>query len=236
MSDLVVIVPSRGRPHTVAEMAEAFERTWTADTRLTFALDADDPAYNAYVDEVLKFDSVRKNTGASKSMVEALNRAATDYLYPDVAENPVAIAFIGDDHRPRTKGWDRAYLDALAARPGIVYGNDLFQGERLPTQCAMSTQVVRALGHMAPPALTHLYVDNYWRDLGKAADCLTYLPDVIVEHVHPVAGKAQMDEGYRRVNAPAMYGRDSAAYQAYMIEHAARDIAAVRDAVAGVTA
>jgi hypothetical protein len=99
----------------------------------------------------------------------------------------------------------------------------------------MSTEVVRALGHMAPPTQRHLYIDNYWRDLGRAAGCLTYLPDVVVEHVHPVAGKAAVDDGYRRVNAPEMYQRDAAAYEMYMREFGGRDVAAVRQALAGVT-
>jgi hypothetical protein len=233
MTDLVVIVPSRGRPHTVAEMAEAFERTCTADTRLWFAVDDDDPAVEEYHSAAPQ--GVHVVTSDNRSMVDALNRAAL-FLSGDDPKRRRALGFMGDDHRPRTKGWDRAYLDALAARPGIAYCDDLFQGERLPTQCAMSTEVVRALGHMAPPALTHLYVDNYWLDLGHAANCLTYLPDVVIEHVHPVAGKAQMDEGYARVNAPAMYHRDAAAYGAYMAENGARDIAAVQAVIAGVTA
>lgn len=233
MSDLVVIVPSRGRPHTVAEMAEAFEQTCTADTRLWFAVDDDDPAVEGYHAAAPK--GVMVAVTANTSMVDALNKAAR-FLSTGGPPNIDVVAFLGDDHRPRTKGWDRAYLEALAARPGIVYCDDLLQGERLPTQCAMSTQVVRALGHMAPPVLTHLYVDNYWLDLGHAANCLTYLPDVVIEHVHPVAGKAQMDEGYARVNAPAMYHRDAAAYGAYMAENGARDIAAVQAVIAGVTA
>lgn len=232
MADLVVIVPSRGRPHTVAEMAEAFEQTCTADTELVFAIDADDPMRTVYLDAVNGVARVPYVLEAeSRSMVEALNFAA-NYAAHDGA---IAVGFLGDDHRPRTNGWDRAYLDALAARPGIVYGNDLIQGANLPTQCAMSTALVRALGHMAPPALRHLFVDNYWRDLGTAAGCLTYLPDVVIEHLHPVAGKAAVDDGYRRVNAPEMYHRDSEAYQAYMAEHGARDIAAVRQALAGAT-
>ena len=73
------------------------------------------------------------------------------------------------------------------------------------------------------------------RDLGRAAGCLTYLPDVVIEHVRPVAGKAAIDEGYRRVNAPEMYHRDRAAYRTYMSEYGGRDVAAVRQALAGVT-
>jgi hypothetical protein len=228
VADLVVIVPSRGRPHTVAEMAEAFEQTCTADTSLWFAIDDDDPTREKYWAVPSKGVFVAETENAS--MVDALNKAAR-YLATGSPLIP-AIAFMGDDHRPRTKGWDRAYLDALTARPGIVYGNDLIQGENLPTQCAMSTEVVRALGHMAPPVLIHLYVDDYWLEIGRAAGCLTYLPDVVIEHVHPASGKAEMDDGYRRVNAPEMYQRDFAAYRAYMAEYGGRDIAAIRQSVA----
>jgi hypothetical protein len=233
VADLVVIVPSRGRPHTVAEMAEAFEQTCTADTQLWFAVDDDDPTAEKYrAARAPIAQGVHVVTSSNASMVDALNRAAVNLS----VGAPCAIAFMGDDHRPRTVGWDRAYLDALAAQPGIVYGNDLIQGPNLPTQCAMSTEVVRALGHMVPPVLTHLYADNYWRDLGKACGCLTYLPDVVIEHLHPVAGKAEVDDGYRRVNAPEMYQRDAAAYETYMREHGGRDVAAVRQALAEVTA
>ncbi|HET6737752.1 MAG TPA: hypothetical protein VFH76_02425, partial [Kribbella sp.] len=74
----------------------------------------------------------------------------------------------------------------------------------------------------------------YWLSLGRAANCITYLPDVVVEHLHPVARKAAWDEGYQRVNASSMYERDQAAFSAYWAEHGDRDVAAVRSAVAGV--
>jgi hypothetical protein len=210
-------------------MAEAFDETCTAGTRLVFAVDGDDPERDAYVEAVAAI-GLRINTQPSGSMVSALNHAATEITnaYPNLA----AIAFMGDDHRPRTRGWDAAYLAALELHPGLVYGNDLLQGPNLPTQVAMSACVVRALGHMAPPPLTHLYVDNYWRDLGHAAGCITYLPDVVVEHMHPFAGKGSMDAGYERVNDATMYDRDRDAYAQYWAEHGARDVAAVREAVA----
>jgi hypothetical protein len=157
-------------------------------------------------------------------MVGALN-AAVDLIAP---RTPRAIAFMGDDHRPRTKGWDTAYLEALAAKPGMVFGNDRIQGMELPTQIAMSASLVRALGHMAPPVLKHMYVDNYWLQLGVEADCITYLPDVTVEHLHPYAGTAEVDEGYLRVNAREVFDRDEKAFAAYWAEHAERDIAAAR--------
>ena len=229
MRSLTVIVPSRGRAHTVAQLAEAFDDTCTERTWLLFAVDQDDPAYGAYRDAVQEAIAagfrVQLAAQPTGTMVSALNHGARVLLEASGPVQPDAIGFMGDDHRPRTKGWDRAYLDALTSLPGIVYGNDLIQGVNLPTQCAISTSVVRALGHMAPETLTHLYVDNYWLTLGRAAGCIRYLPQVVVEHVHPVAGTAQWDEGYRRVNAPDMYARDRQVYEWYVGKHLGEEVA-----------
>lgn len=215
MSDLVVIVPSRGRPESAVELAEAFRDTCALNTRPVFAVDADDPAQPEYW-EVVKLGLASVIVADSKSMVEALNKRATGFAGLEEDLVPFAIGFCGDDHRPRTVGWDKAYIHALRELgTGIVYGDDLLQRENLPTQCAMTSDIIRALGYMAPPTLTHLYVDDFWKSLGEAADCLRYLPDVVIEHRHPIARKAAWDEGYHRVNAPEMYAKDEAAFAEY---------------------
>lgn len=232
-----MLVPTRGRPQAAVELLEAFDATCTAETFVAFVVDADDPLRDDYthvvegasrVDGPGQWLSRRAAAGVlvtpSTTMVEALNFAAIGYA----TTTPVAVAFLGDDHRPRTKGWDTAYLEALRELgTGIVYGNDLLQGPRIPTQCAMTSDIVRALGFMAPPTLTHLFVDNFWKDLALAAGCLTYLPDVVVEHMHPVAGKAEWDAGHVRVNQPAMYQRDERAYRQYKATYLPADIETV---------
>lgn len=228
MADLVVIVPSRGRPDAIEDLLAAFAETCTADTELAIAIDADDPQRAAYLKLADRLYSVSEQ--ASGTMVSALNQAA-EYATTDqfVTPGPFAIGFMGDDHRPRTVGWDAAYLEALHdLGTGIVYGNDLLQGPNLPTQCAMTADIIRAVGHMAPPALRHMYCDNYWRDLGQQAGCLRYLPDVVVEHMHPFAGKAEWTEGHKRVNDRAVYDHDAHAYAAYVRDRLAADVAAVR--------
>lgn len=219
MTDLVVIVPSRERPSAARTVAASFEATCTADTLLVFALDDDDPTYHEY--------SGWRSIGPSTTMVEALNRSAL--IESSGVAAPFAIAFMGDDHLPRTVGWDQAYLDALRELgTGLVYGNDLLQGRALPTQVAMTSDIVRVLGYMAPPALTHLFVDNFWLSLGSTAGCIRYLPDVIVEHRHPAAGKAALDAGYERVNSAAMQSRDEAAWLAYLESGFETDVEKVR--------
>jgi len=228
VADLVVIVPSRGRPEAARELLAAFKDTCTADTRVVFAIDADDETARQYVDVGGLWAHVAP---APSTMVKTLNFAASifaSYRQGDAA-HPPAVGFMGDDHRPRTVGWDQAYLEALRELgTGIVYGDDLLQGENLPTQVAMTSDIVRALGYMAPPALTHLFVDDFWRDLGRAADCLRYLPEVVVEHLHPIAGKAEWDEGHKRVNAASMYAADRVAYTRYRATQFRADVVKVQ--------
>lgn len=234
MTDFIMIVPTRGRPQAVRQLAEAFSVACTLDTRLLIAVDDDDPDLDAYREEVTKARDIYPRTDllvqvAPGCMAAALNMAAHAVVagWPNVK----AIGFMGDDHRPRTVGWDSRYVNTLEVKPGIVYGNDLIHGENLPTQFAISAAIVKALGFMSPGDLRHMYIDNYWRDIGKQAGCLTYRGDVVVEHMHPVAEKGEYDEGYERVNAPEVFSHDAEAYAVYMNQHANRDADTIQEAI-----
>jgi hypothetical protein len=63
-------------------------------------------------------------------------------------------------------------------------------------------------------------------DLGRALRSVTYLPDVVIEHLHPHAGKADMDDGYARCNGEEMYEADRAAYEQWKT-HLGQDAALV---------
>jgi hypothetical protein len=205
---LSVIVPSRGRPASALELINTVADTRTvATTHLAFAVDADDPMLPLYREVVqTRSDVARLIVVAGGWMVAALNEAAARV----VADLDVTVVgFLGDDHRPRTIGWDAVYLGELADMgAGVVFGDDLLQHDFVPTQCAMSADIVRRLGWMAHPNLRHMYVDTLWRDMAKPVGLLRYLPDVVVEHMHYLNGKAVEDDGYRRVNDPSVYSYD----------------------------
>ncbi len=232
MSDeLVVIVPTRGRPAAVAPMARAFADTSTDDIWLVWCVDGDPTNEDRYRAEVAAARAVfpwqSLYSGPRRRLVGTLNHYARVLTAPTAG--PTAIAYLGDDHRPVTYGWDTAYKDALdALGTGIVYGDDGHQGANLPTQMAMSADIVRVLGHVAPPVLTHMYCDNYWKDLGDGADCLTYLPDVQVIHHHPGTGNGVWDASYRESNSAARYAADRAAYERYRASDLRHDIDRVR--------
>jgi len=234
VSDLLVIVPSRGRPESLERVAAAWYATGAFDVAgLIFAVDVDDPAlpgYHEALDRLAAADSGPTtinlmNAGAWRPMVHKLDFAAAMFA----EQGHFAVAFMGDDHLPRTPGWAARYLEALhELGTGIVYGDDGIQGERLPTQWAMTADIVRALGRMVPAPVEHLYCDNAIRDLGQAAGCLRYLPDVLIEHMHPVAGKAPMDAGYARVNRRQQYQADRIRYETWRALRLAADADKVR--------
>ena len=86
---------------------------------------------------------------------------------------------------------------------------------------------------MCHPALDHYCVDNIWTDLGRLAECLVYLPDVVIEHLHPCTGKSPLDQTYLDAGGFSVEHPDYAAYLAWQADGMIDDAAAVRYLVAG---
>lgn len=205
------IVPTRGRPRNALRLAQAWHERTSSNTRLTFILDDDDPELGNYQ------DAFSHATYATFGVLEGprLRLGGTlNHYAPIFAERYDAIGFMGDDHVPRHHLWDEMLMQSLIAQGGgLVYGNDLLQGRNLPTAVLMDSTIIKALGYMVPPGLTHMYLDNFWRDLGTSLGQLTYREDVIIEHLHPVAGKAEWDDRYKEVNAGQVYEDDRHTYE-----------------------
>jgi hypothetical protein len=220
---IIVITPSRGRPDKAREAYDTFEATRKdPTTKMVFVVDADDDTFRRYVDAKVPVATYDHEGGG---MAPPMNAAALDY-----ADKYDIIGFIGDDHRFRSTGWD-TYISRAIGKGGMAFGNDLTRGD-IPTQVFISSNIVKALGWFCLPGAKHLYLDNTWAQIGAAADCMSYLPDVIIEHAHPFYGRGQMDEGYRRVNAPEMYDHDGRVYSQWNGSgQAAKDIESVRRAL-----
>jgi hypothetical protein len=189
----------------------------TQDADLLITCDDDDPAAGQYGPGVRVMSGPRR----LGPILNALAVAA--------APRYEAVGTLGDDHRPRTPGWDRRLMTALAGRPGVAYGDDLFQGPLLPTAVVISSAVILALGYMVPPGVMHLYMDNFWLRLGHDLGVLEYCPDVIIEHVHPSAGKAEWDDGYARVNSAENAAADYTAWDDFLHGQWPGDLARLRE-------
>lgn len=201
---VVVVMPSRGRPQRARVACQAIRATASrVGTEVVVAIDATDPKRDEY-HAALRFPDYGPEVSVVTLYAEDtgnLVRATNTIARRIVDSTPDAIiGNLGDDHLCRTPGWDVLVERALAT-PGIAYGDDLLQGELLPTAPFVSASIVRALGWYFLPRLRHMFVDDALRELGIATGTLRYLPDVVIEHMHPGAYKAEDDEGYRRADA-----------------------------------
>lgn len=221
MDDLVVITPTRGRPAQFGELCAAVHTTTNGRVPVVGLADDDDPTLGIYLESKLW----RVNVGPRRSLSGWTNHAALA-----MADSVGYLASLGDDHRPRTKDWDLRLIDAIEAMdgPGFAYGNDLFQGQVKPTAWVVSPEVVKAVGWMMPPGCEHMYVDDAVLHLGLSAGRIAYRPDVIIEHLHPYAGKAEMDESYRATNSAERFAADRVAFEAWYRDEMPADVAKVK--------
>jgi hypothetical protein len=220
MRDLAVLIPSRGRPENVRKVVGAWDFTNAWDhADMVLVIDQDDPEIGGY--RALESDLRHPDTDEPliklyevpswMPMVHKLNQAAVA-----LAPGWFALGFAGDDHLPRTIGWAARYLTVLRELgSGMVYGDDGYQGRKLSTEWAVTSDAVRALDRMVPADVEHMYCDNAMMDLYGAAGCLVHLPEVRIEHMHPVAGKATTDDQYKRVNHRDQFAKDRRAYEGW---------------------
>lgn len=217
MRDLLVILPVRGRPDSARRFMKAFRETATAATDVALITDEDDTSSSGLSGEldVMGMTLVRVPTA------QKINKAAEA-----CAGSYEALMFMGDDNVPLTPGWDGFLLDALGGC-GMAFANDLSpHAGLLPCSVMMSSAIVRALGWMALPGCSHFFIDNCWREIGQRAGCLTYLPGVVIDHLHPVWGKGQMDELYASAR-PMYWDHDEAAFHRWVAGRMDADVATV---------
>jgi len=213
MRDLAVIVPTRGRPWHIQRLADAMQQTCLLQTDLIAMADDDDPRLEDY--RSLGLAALRvgeRDTPAALSNAVALE-AVKEYRF---------VASYGDDHVPRTEGWDKELcgeIDAMGGT-GFAYG----AGSRwvVPEGVVVSSDIVSALGWLYLPGCGHYKVDDAWLQLGLTAGCIRYRPDVLVEHMQfgipidpldPEAGfKAIRDRTYAEELVTEKINRDVIAW------------------------
>lgn len=231
MAELAIITPSRGRAERFAYMLEMAFKHAADEIEVWAGVDHDDDiaAYRAVIRQRSMINRpVFIRHDARRSLSAWTNDLARMAL--ESPDPPRYFASLGDDHVPRSPQWDRKLIDAIEEHGGSgwAYGNDFIQGVRLPTAWVVSADIVRALGWLMLPSLAHMYVDNAILALGQALNRIIYVPGVIIEHVHPVAGKAAMDDSYRESNSAERYQADFEAFEAWQLDGLAKDVATVR--------
>jgi hypothetical protein len=144
-----------------------------------------------------------------------------------LAEEYRYLAFIGDDIVFKTK-WESEFISELSKTTnGLVYGNDLHQGRNLATHPCITSNMIKAVGFYGCPAVEHNFFDVYWLEIVRLAGTVKYLPNVIMEHMHPNAGKNPYDYISAKINNNLI--SDQQRYKDYMLENKMSDIIKIKE-------
>lgn len=186
-----ILVPSRGRPDQLARMIDSARATAAGPVEVVARLDDDDPALQQYEEKLIGRASmiVGPRTVLSIYWNECWERAAGPVFH-----------HAGDDLIYRTDGWDRLVLDAFAAcedRIVFVYGRDGYQDERLGTHGFLHQRWTDAVGYFVPPHFSSDFNDVWITEVARKIGRARYLPEMFIEHMHPVAGKGEWDLTHR---------------------------------------
>lgn len=198
---LGLLVPTR-RPHNAARLWQSMKGTCAGNTALILGVDADDPAIEGYP------------AGPGYVIQDGLRyvTAWVNYLALMTLGQFEVIGHVGDDNTCDTPGWDDRIRDALKRQP-FAFANDKYPRAPGSLSCHvfMRADVVRALGYMGPPEISHMFVDVAW--MAWCVSCgHEYLGDVLLPHHHYTLG-APHDDVYAR--SFARTAADLAAWHAY---------------------
>jgi hypothetical protein len=200
---IVLVVPSRERPQNIAQLWDTLEKTCRTEVTLVVGLDEDDPTRDQYPPRL----AYQVRSGL-RHVVPWINELAVP-----LAGQYRFIGHVGDDNVFKTVGWDERVRKALEKTP-FAFGNDLYPRTPGSLCCHIfcRSQVVTALGYLGPTGLRHMFVDDVWWRWGQAAG-ITYLDDVIIEHLHYTVGKSPYDRSYAA--STGLMAADRAAFRTY---------------------
>lgn len=209
MPDLVLIIPMLRRAHRVQPLVESITEATSCDHRILFVATERDDAVIAAVERVgCDLEIIAANTvGDYAKKINTGYRRSTE-----------SFMFLGADDLRFHPGWYEAAVRHFAdPTVGVVGTQDLanlrvIRGNH-STHSLVRREYVDRFGLIDRPGLVlyegypHEYVDDEFVETARFRGAFRFEHDSIVEHLHPIVGKAPMDEMYadehRRMKAGA---------------------------------
>jgi glycosyltransferase involved in cell wall biosynthesis len=204
-----LIHASRRRPEKMVEcrnlwLMRAFRPEFVEHT---FALDQDDEE-SIRVAKAYRHVIIPPGGGC----VAAWNAAA-------MFSTGVIMIQLSDDWIP-PENWDKLLIERIGEDMNkervIAVSDGIDRGGGEITKCMCLAIMTRARydfqGHMFFPGYKSVYSDNEFSDRAEADGIVIDARDLVFEHQHPLAGKAEMDDTYRNQNAPNRYSEGEQVY------------------------
>lgn len=208
---ILILMPTRGRPWNALTAISSVMRTAHRPRNVFIHIgqDADDEQ-RFYLHGGCAGINISTCVMPRMSFVDWVNHMVNDCIKGDFLNIFSHVAWLGDDVRYETEGWDTL----VTTNPHyIVYGSDGYQNASKATHPFIRTEIIQALGFVAPPELCHYCPDDFMMDLGKELNSIQYDSNIVTEHFHPDADEnIPLDFTYKEAHL-AYWGRDITTYK-----------------------
>ncbi|MFQ5754455.1 MAG: glycosyltransferase family 2 protein [bacterium] len=196
-STISLLLPSRGRPKQLKRLFDSILKKTSnlSNVEIFLYLDEDDAHnYNLPNGSI----NLKKIVGPRMTM-GAYNTACLKRSTNDV------VILLNDDMVIHTDGWDRIILDLhnnIEDGIYLAYANDMYKKSRFCTIPILSRKTAELLLDPYPELYKGAFLDVHLFDIFKRLaktghERIYYMENVVFEHLHYRAGKADMDETYR---------------------------------------
>lgn len=200
-----LLAPTRGRPQALQDMADSAHATATSPVEVLAYVDADDP----FLDQYVATRGVSVVVGPRIVLSECWNvlarQAQGEFLHMS-----------SDDIRFRTPGWDkiiRGTFDRFPDGIAFVFGRDGIHDEKLATHGFISRRWLETVGYFTWHEFPCDFADTWLHDVAQMIGRLVYQPAVLIEHLHPIANKAEWDQTHLERKARGKDARVDALYR-----------------------
>ena len=237
LNKISLLCPSRGRPNDMERLIKSVAATATEPSRVEIMLyvDDDDPEKINYLvsHKNLSTDpKVGRLLNVDLLVDEPLTTPLINYILADRAQGDILV-ITNDDQIFVDNNWDVRIDEEAAKFPDDIYCmwfNDGRYQEKICTFPILSRKWVDTLGYIEPFLFEHFNCDLWTWQIGQMIDRLHYIPDILVEHLHPDTGKAEADETTERNLKGGRPDRDRAVFAKFE-RYRVLDASLLKDAI-----
>lgn len=192
---VLVRMPTRNRPAQALNALAAYRMLAGYPIEIEVVVDRDDEKMaSSEVLQRLCALGASVSVGDHNSKIEAVNGGRiSDW---DI------LVLASDDMIPVTDGYARIIVEEMNRHfpyfDGLIYFDDGYAGERCCTLPIFGKRLYDQFGYVYEPSYKSLCCDVEQTEVLRAMRRAVYVNKMIIEHMHPAAGKASFDPLYTR--------------------------------------
>jgi glycosyltransferase involved in cell wall biosynthesis len=189
---ILVRMPTRGRHAQAIHVLDLYRGMAGRPIEMEVVVDFDDDSVTSEV--LFRYHALgaRVCFGAHKSKIEACNGGA--FQDWDI------LLLASDDMVPVADGWasriEELFQEHWPHFDGAIWQDDGYAHDRVCTLSIMGRRLYEKFGYVYHPSYKSVFCDDEYGETLKALGRIVYVPEMLIEHHHPAAGKGKTDELY----------------------------------------